>query len=275
MGITPLTFGNVEISNGSQRGLAAFLVLMALPGPHLLFGGRGCDIKLARPPALIFMARCDLADGPDYCDDWQSEPVTALLESLFHIPVKCTEEVDAVSDLVASAALQNQNAQVTPLSAVQWAQLLKKIDAGSYDVAIARYNDHPLVIAYKSASRDAGSDSDDDRGMVFGKSKINLVKHLMEHCADGVFQLILDHLDDNQWKFSAFTERMLQLPALWLGSTAEVPMAAMRQTDGGTPAVGEVVELQSRPLTPKSQLRLFNRIIQDRLFNCSNALKAA
>ena len=59
-----------------------------------------------------------------------ASPVLLLLESLLRIPVKLAEDGDLVDGLVASAAMQNQNAQVTPLSAVQWAQLLVKIDDG-------------------------------------------------------------------------------------------------------------------------------------------------
>ncbi len=209
--------------------------------------------------------RCDFVEDNRYSADWTASPVLVLLESLLRIPVKLGEDGDLVDGLVASAAMQNQNAQVTPLSAVQWAQLLVKIDETSFDLAFARYNDHPMVQSYRSPKDgEAGSDSDDDggRGLAMGASKKVLVKNLMQMCDKQVFRIILDHLDDHQWKFSAFTERILRSPVLWMQSVQDIACVGSE----AAPTVGpneSSVELRSRPLSKAGQLRLFSRIVQD------------
>jgi hypothetical protein len=73
-------------------------------------------------------------------------------------------------------------------------------------------------------------------------------------------QLILDHLDDNEWKYSALTEKLLRLPSLWLGSVVDQPMVPVAGQAHLTPNE-TTVELQSRPLTAAGQHRLFSRII--------------
>ena len=209
--------------------------------------------------------RCDFVEDNRYSADWTASPVLVLLESLLRIPVKLGEDGDLVDGLVASAAMQNQNAQVTPLSAVQWAQLLVKIDETSFDLAFARYHDHPMVQSYRNPKDgEAGSDSDDDggRGLAMGASKKVLVKNLMHMCDKQVFRIILDHLDDHQWKFSAFTERILRSPVLWMQSVQDIACVGSE----AAPTVGpneSSVELRSRPLSKAGQLRLFSRIVQD------------
>lgn len=239
---------------------------MALSGPQ--FSGSGSWQAAGERVALVTcvpFGRCDLVDDIRYSADWMASPVLLLLESLLRIPVKLAEDGDLVDGLVASAAMQNQNAQVTPLSAVQWAQLLVKIDETSFDLAFARYNDHPLVQSYKSQKDgEAGSDSDDDggRGMAMGASKKVLVKNLMQMCDKQVFRIILDHLDDHQWKFSVFTEKILRLPVLWMQSVQDIACVGSE----AAPTVGpneSSVEMRSRPLSKAGQVRLFGRIVQD------------
>ena len=209
--------------------------------------------------------RCDFVEDNRYSADWTASPVLVLLESLLRIPVKLGEDGDLVDGLVASAAMQNQNAQVTPLSAVQWAQLLVKIDETSFDLAFARYNDHPLVQSYKSQKDgEADSDSDDDggRGMAMGASKKVLVRNLMQMCDKQVFRIILDHLDDHQWKFSVFTEKILRSPVLWMQSVQDIACVGSEAALTVGPNESSV-ELRSRPLSKAGQLRLFSRIVQD------------
>ena len=135
----------------------------------------------------------------------------------------------------------------------------------AFDMALARYNDHPLVQSYKSQKDgEAGSDSDDDggRGMAMGASKKVLVKNLMQMCDKQVFRIILDHLDDHQWKFSVFTEKILRLPVLWMQSVQDIACVGSE----AAPTVGPYessVELRSRPFSKAGQVRLFGRIVQD------------
>jgi hypothetical protein len=149
-------------------------------------------------------------------------------------------------ELAASEALQNQSAEVASLSAIQWAQVLKKLDCRSRDVAITRYND--IV-------RD---DPGNARASALSEGRVRLVNNLMERCDPNVFHLILDHLDDSPR--AAFNETDLRSPVLWLGSVARESKALRRDDARST---GAAVELVSRPLTPVGQCRLFSRIIQD------------
>lgn len=140
-----LAFGSLHFSDGSQKTLACFAVFIAL---HLA------------------------ATLPGNADQLTHPSVQGLLASMLRIPTLVKGSVGVSSDVdsaVSQIVKQNLDSKVQPVSALAWVSILRSLgsDVGA-DGLIAKYNDHPEVVAMEQ-SGGVGSIGIDKKKMQAGR----------------------------------------------------------------------------------------------------------
>lgn len=116
-------------------------------------------------------------------------------------------------------------------------------------------------VAYSAKGGDASTD--DSEGLILDKNKETAIKNWLEHTADAVIQLVTKHLDSIQWKFCAFSEKMLRLPYLWVDSVMTLPASTESVPQGHLPGERTLGIDWRLPLSAAGQTLLYHRVIAD------------
>lgn len=182
---------------------------------------------------------------------WQTELVVGLVESLHSVIT--TYEVHGTGSetesRIASVASQNMDAEATPVSSLQWAKIALELcpfpltvgNASKEEVAkvleglrtvLDKYNDRPEVQASadtittetkkrrRSTTTSTNAD-DDDLGMLVGKKKASVIENFLLKSVPGFWLAVDRHLDSIPLKYAGWSEKLWQVPALWVGSEAQ------------------------------------------------------
>ena len=142
----PLKAGNLALGclyfgDGSQKSLAAFMVFISL-----------CLVaQICKLDAVA----------------WEHPNLVGLVSSLLRIRTVLKASVgmgDETDNAISRIVKQNLDSKVQPVSSLAWASILASIggDGEEFDKAIARYNNHPEVMAFEGDGS-SGSISIDGR----------------------------------------------------------------------------------------------------------------
>ncbi|CAK9075226.1 unnamed protein product, partial [Durusdinium trenchii] len=186
-----LAFGSLHFSDGSQKTLACFAVFIAL---HLA------------------------ATLPGNADQLTHPSVQGLLASMLRIPTLVKGSVGVSSDVdsaVSQIVKQNLDSKVQPVSALAWVSILRSLgsDVGA-DGLIAKYNDHPEVVAMEQ-SGGVGSIGID-------KKKMQAVKNLLDATGAAALSEMQQSVHDFAFSYGPFGDQFCQLPFIYVGSTAKL-----------------------------------------------------
>lgn len=183
---------------------------------------------------------------------WQTELVVGLVESL-HSIITTYEMHGTGSETesrIASVASQNQDAEAAPVSSLQWAKIALELcpfpltvgNASKEEVAqvleglrmvLDKYNDRPEVQASadtattdtkkrrRSTTTSRNADDDDDLGLLVGKKKASVIENFLLKSAPGFWLAVDRHLDSIPLKYAGWSEKLWQVPALWVGSEVQ------------------------------------------------------
>ena len=125
--------------------------------------------------SLILAAELD-----DNAAELQHESVQALAASLLRIRTVVRSSFDQAGEIdgaIARIVKQNVDSKVQPVSSLTWCSILRALgDDTSFELAMAKYNSHPEVIAFE-ASGGAGVISLDNK-----KRQVWFKNNLMFNC---------------------------------------------------------------------------------------------
>lgn len=183
-------------------------------------------------------------------EEWKEESFVGLVDSLSNILT--TYEVHGqgseADSRCASAAMQNQDAQAEPVHSLAWARIasdmMPSFVPGTSSKAevdellrmlssmIAKYNDRPEVQAsaqqamqiMSSKRRKSRGDEQDgeDLGILLGDKKAKTIQNFLLVSTRRFWDMITLHLHNYTFKNCGWSEKLLQVPSVWLGSTIQV-----------------------------------------------------
>jgi hypothetical protein len=240
--------------------------------------------------ALVMMLMMNLAGQGDDLEMFLEEGAQAVFHSMNDILT--TYEIhgpgSAADSYAAAAARQNSDAMAAPVSSKQWASMAKALNPG-FEVGkctdeeaatamsqlagmLQKYNDRPDVQASvntgctaspaKRRKLTSGDDDGDDLGLIVGDKKSKTIEHFLTCSTQAFWDSVDKHLDAVPLKNSAWSEKMWQLPWIWMKSTIPIDEASI--TDVIAPAGESSVELNwALPLNQAAHEALAIRVSKD------------
>ena len=230
----------------------------------LFFADGGCK---ALAGFVVLLDAAALAVSTDTADELFQDPnVVAMVLSLLRIPTVWPQSGAGthVDSRIASIAKQNVDSRVAPVSSYQWACIFRGLCEPGLTIQLADvvdlYNNHPDIVASRASSmNDLG---DNGGGLMLDSKKMRCIKHWLECSDPRVFDIVEKHQHSVPWRESAFSEKIIELPFLFLGS--QMP-AGSTSADALTPLQGEAfITLDwALPMTGDAQVVIFSRIVAE------------
>ena len=226
---------------------------------------------------------------------WQQEMAAGLLESLNGIIT--TYEVHGTGSetesRIASVANQNMDAEAAPVSSLQWAKIALELSPFSFSVGSAtkedvnqvleglrsvldKYNDRTEVQASvdtamttqgtkrRRTSRGANNEEEEDLGLLVGKKKAAVIENFLLKSNMGFWDEVHKHLDTIPLKYSAWSEKLWQVPALWKDSEIQFDPNSISDVPPPTNEPSVLVNW-ALPLSGAAHVALARRVSKDYL----------
>jgi hypothetical protein len=169
--------------------------------------------------------------------------------------VGCSTSVDQA----AAAAHQNQDAQAQPVNSKEWAALALGLDPGfkvgttsaerttqikqKLSQLLAKYNGRPDVVTSatqleddekKGKKRKTCDDDGDDLGILVGEKRARTIGMLLNKSFTDFWKLIDVHLTEYVFAYSACSEKLWSMKALWAESVIEHEPSSMEENRAPT-----------------------------------------